>query len=100
MLSPWQREKIINETQSRSIPLIGMYCLDEGIDIPELLSAIIVSSSTSKRQYIQRRGRILRLGQKDKVAELYDIIVLARPDPDPERNDIARQIIAKEKERM
>ena len=57
---------MITEAKQRSIPMIGMYCLDEGIDIPELQSAIIVSSSRSKRQYIQRRGRILRIGKKEK----------------------------------
>ena len=99
-LNGWQRRKMITEAKQRSIPMIGMYCLDEGIDIPELQSAIIVSSSRSKRQYIQRRGRILRIGKKGKIAELYDIIVFAKYDPEPIRNEIASQIISKEKERM
>lgn len=99
-LDNWQRDKIISDVKSRAIPLISMYCLDEGVDVPELSSAIIVSSSSSKRQYIQRRGRILRLGERNKVAELYDIIVFAQPDQDPIRNDIAKDIIAKERERL
>ena len=100
ILDDWQRDKIIREAKVRRIPLIAMYCLDEGIDIPELNSAVIVSSSTSKRQYIQRRGRILRLGNKNKVAELYDILVFGRPDNDPVRNDISKDIITKERERL
>jgi superfamily II DNA or RNA helicase len=99
-LDDWQRDKIINEAKIRGTPLIAMYCLDEGVDIPELKSAIIISSSSSKRQYIQRRGRILRLGDKNKVAELYDIIVFGRPDPDAVKNDIAKDIIAKERDRL
>jgi superfamily II DNA or RNA helicase len=100
LLDDWQREKVIHEAKYKGIPLIAMYCLDEGIDIPELRGAIIVSSSSSKRQYIQRRGRILRLGEKHKVAELYDIIVFAHPDSDPVRNEIAQDIISKERERL
>lgn len=99
-LDDWQREKILAEAKLRATPLLAMYCLDEGVDVPELKSAIIVSSSASKRQYIQRRGRILRLGERGKVAELYDIIVLPRPDPDPVRNEIAREAIIKERERL
>ena len=43
-----------------------MYCLDEGIDVPEFQGAILVSSASSMRQYIQRRGRILRVQLKEK----------------------------------
>ena len=77
-LSPDEREKIMEETKNNQTPMFAMYCLDEGIDVPEFQSAILVSSSTSKREYIQRRGRILRTSGK-KVAYLYDVIVLPNP---------------------
>lgn len=53
-------------------------CLDEGVDIPSIERAIVLSSVNRKKQFIQRRGRILRRSQKDsaKVAEIYDVIVL------------------------
>lgn len=98
--SDWQRKKILDEVKIRKTPVMAMYCLDEGIDVPEFQSAIIVSSSSSHRQYIQRRGRILRLGQKGKVAQLYDIIVLPPYEQDPLRNEIAKEAITKERERI
>lgn len=47
--------------------------LDEGIDVPEANVGIILSGTGSKREYIQRLGRILRK-QKGKEAVLYEII--------------------------
>lgn len=56
--------------------LVAMKCLDEGVDVPSTRTAIILASSTNPREYVQRRGRVLRkfLG-KDK-ATIYDFIVL------------------------
>ena len=76
-LNPAEKSKILEEAKDKKTPLFAMYCLDEGVDVPEFQSAILVSSSTSKRQYIQRRGRILRIN-KQKIAQLYDIIVLPK----------------------
>ena len=98
-LSDIERLKVLEESKSNKTPLFAMYCLDEGVDVPEFQSAILVSSSTSKRQYIQRRGRILRTSRQ-KVAHLYDIIVLPNPHSYPVDPDDARTIIRKEKERV
>jgi len=96
----WQRNKILNEAVLHKTPIFAMYCLDEGIDVPEFQSAILVSSSTSERQYIQRRGRILRSGRKGKIANLYDIVVISAPSKDAYKNSIANDIIIKEKKRI
>lgn len=98
-LSYTERLKILEESKSNKTPLFAMYCLDEGVDVPEFQSAILVSSSTSKRQYVQRRGRILRTSGQ-KVAHLYDIIVLPNPHSYPVEPDDAETIIRKEKERV
>ena len=76
MTKPWQRKIILDQSVKHKIPIFSMYCLDEGIDVPEFQGAILVSSASSERQYIQRRGRILRGAIQDKIAELYDIVVL------------------------
>jgi superfamily II DNA or RNA helicase len=60
--------------------LLAMKCLDEGVDIPETQIAIFCSSTGNPRQYIQRRGRVLRK-YKNKVAIIYDMIVKPRLDP-------------------
>ena len=40
--------------------LVAIRCLDEGVDIPAIQNAVILASSSNPRQFIQRRGRILR----------------------------------------
>ncbi len=56
--------------------LVAIRCLDEGVNIPQVERAIILSSSTNPREFIQRRGRILRPHQGKKQSEIYDFIVL------------------------
>lgn len=63
--------------------LIAIKCLDEGVDIPMIKTAFILASTTNPREYVQRRGRLLRkdkLGRKER-AVIYDFITLPR-DPD------------------
>jgi len=62
--------------------LLGIKMLDEGIDIPDIEKCLIVASTTNPREFIQRRGRILRISDKnpDKVARMHDLIVLPTID--------------------
>lgn len=53
--------------------------LNEGIDIPSTKRAVFVASSTSEREFIQRRGRVLRKAPGKKIAEIFDFIVVT-PD--------------------
>ena len=55
--------------------LLAVGCLDEGIDIPACDVAVFVSSSTSERQFIQRRGRVLRTAPNKSRAWVYDYLV-------------------------
>lgn len=55
--------------------LLAVGCLDEGIDIPACDAVIFVSSSTSERQFIQRRGRVLRTAPDKKQAWVFDYLV-------------------------
>lgn len=56
--------------------IVSIRCLDEGIDIPETTHALILASSQNPREYIQRRGRILRRHTGKNYAYLYDTIVI------------------------
>jgi len=56
--------------------LVAVKCLDEGVDIPSTHTAIIIASTSNPREYIQRRGRILRLYQNKTIANIYDLTVL------------------------
>lgn len=56
--------------------LVAIRCLDEGVDIPETEVAFILASSTNPRQFIQRRGRLLRRSPNKEFAKIYDFIVI------------------------
>jgi superfamily II DNA or RNA helicase len=56
--------------------LVAIKCLDEGVDIPQIERAIIMASSTNPREFIQRRGRILRPFPGKEYSEIYDFVVL------------------------
>jgi len=56
--------------------LISMRCLDEGVDIPDARVAYILASSTNPRQFIQRRGRILRRSPEKTHAEIVDFMTI------------------------
>jgi superfamily II DNA or RNA helicase len=55
--------------------LVSIRCLDEGIDIPSTTHALILASSKNPREFIQRRGRILRKAEGKNFAYLYDVVV-------------------------
>jgi superfamily II DNA or RNA helicase len=59
--------------------LIAIKCLDEGVNIPSIKVAFILASTTNPKEYIQRRGRVLRLAPGKEYAEIYDFITLPRP---------------------
>lgn len=83
--------KLIENFSNGSIDcIVGMRLLDEGIDIPSAERAIFVSSSTNPKQFIQRRGRILRLHKDKPKAEIYDIFVLV--DHSGLKDDLAIRI--------
>lgn len=56
--------------------LVAMKCLDEGVNIPEIEYAFILASSTNKKEYIQRRGRVLRKYKGKKYSYIYDFLTL------------------------
>ena len=65
--------------------LVSIRCLDEGVDIPDVSHALILASSQNPRQFIQRRGRVLRRAPQKQVAVVHDAIVVpvsATDEPD------------------
>lgn len=61
--------------------LVSIRCLDEGVDIPAATHALILASSQNPREFIQRRGRILRLSPEKYFAYLFDVLVLPNETP-------------------
>ncbi len=60
--------------------LAAIRCLDEGINIPSIKSALILSSNDDYREFVQRRGRILRRYKGKEYATIYDVVVLPSSD--------------------
>ena len=60
--------------------MAAIRCLDEGINIPSIKSALILSSNDDYREFVQRRGRILRKYYNKSYANIYDVIVLPNHD--------------------
>jgi superfamily II DNA or RNA helicase len=58
--------------------IVAIKCLDEGVNIPGIRTAFILASTTNPKEYIQRRGRVLRKAPNKAYAEIYDFITLPR----------------------
>lgn len=61
--------------------IVAIKCLDEGVNIPGIQTAFILASTTNPKEYIQRRGRVLRKSPQTgkEFAEIYDFVTLPRP---------------------
>jgi DNA phosphorothioation system restriction enzyme len=94
--SPATREKLRQQFESGELQgLVAIRCLDEGIDIPAIKTAIILASSSNPRQFIQRRGRILRPHPGKDLATLFDTIVVP-PDLERETWEVEKSLLRKE----
>jgi len=73
-----EREKLKREFSKgeQLQALIAIRCLDEGVNIPSIEKAFILASSTNPKEYIQRRGRVLRKSRGKKYAYIYDFIMV------------------------
>jgi len=70
------RESIITQFKAGDLDaILAMKCLDEGVDIPRTQYAVFCSSTGNPRQYVQRRGRVLRAHEKKQFAYIYDMVV-------------------------
>jgi DNA phosphorothioation system restriction enzyme len=78
--------------------LVAVRCLDEGVDIPVIEKAVILASSMNPRQFIQRRGRVLRPAPGKQYAEIYDMIV--SPPRSNAWSDSERRLLQKELRRF
>lgn len=58
--------------------IVAIKCLDEGVNIPGIRTAFILASTTNPKEYIQRRGRVLRKAKNKIIAEIYDFVTLPR----------------------
>jgi len=76
--------------------VVSVRCLDEGVDIPAVSHALILASSQNPRQFIQRRGRVLRRAPDKHLAVVHDAIVVPpHVDAEPQQTALARSELAR-----
>ena len=99
-----ERQELLKMFKSGHLQaLVAMKCLDEGVDVPSTRTAYILASSSNPKEFIQRRGRILRQSPGKEHAEIYDLIAV--PPMDYRQYPTAtfrteRKIIGRELERF
>ena len=76
--------------------LVGIKCLDEGVDVPSTQTAILMASTLNSRQHVQRRGRVLRKSPGKEKANIFDLVVFPNIKNEP---DYIKRIIKNEQKR-
>jgi superfamily II DNA or RNA helicase len=75
-----KRQSALDALATGQVPaILAIRCLDEGVDVPAADTAVLLASSTNERQFIQRRGRVLRKAPGKDTATLVDAIALPPP---------------------
>jgi superfamily II DNA or RNA helicase len=71
-----EREELLASFDAGDVEaLVAIRCLDEGVDVPATRTAYVLASSSNPRQFVQRRGRILRTHPGKQHAVIHDFIV-------------------------
>ncbi len=92
-----ERERVLKDFSDGEIQgVVAVKCLDQGVNIPATKRAYILASSTNPREYIQRRGRILRTAKGKSVAFLYDFIIGPWGDKIDYSESIAQSLLKRE----
>ena len=72
----FQRKKSLESFEKNGGIMLAIKCLDEGVDVPAISHGIVLSSSKTKREFIQRRGRMLRRSDGKEKAVIFDALAL------------------------
>src|SRR5690606_28753336 len=99
-----EREEMLQDfEEGHKQALVAIRSLDEGVDIPQVRRAFILASSTNPRQFIQRRGRVLRRAEGKDYAEIFDFVVVPPLDAFDQRSTdfrALRNLVGREMERV
>ena len=95
------RESILEDFANGDLEVLtSMKCLDEGVDVPRSEMAIFCASTGNPRQFIQRRGRILRTHKDKKYAYIHDLVVVPDIGADCVDYEMERKLILSELKRV
>ncbi len=96
-----ERKEILDKYASGEIEVLtSMKCLDEGVDVPRSEMAIFCASTGNPRQFIQRRGRILRKHPDKHMAIIHDLVVAPEISSAQENYNMERSLIKSELKRV
>lgn len=95
------REPMLKDFANGKIDVLtSMKCLDEGVDVPRSELAIFCASTGNPRQFIQRRGRVLRTHKDKHVAAIHDLVVVPDHCFDEESFELEKNLVAGELKRV
>lgn len=95
------RDAILEQFAKGEIEVLtSMKCLDEGIDVPRSEFAVFCSSTGNPRQFIQRRGRILRKHPEKYLAIIHDLVVVPEVYVDIDSYNMERNMLSNELKRV
>jgi superfamily II DNA or RNA helicase len=96
-----ERETIISQFSSGTYRvLVAIKCLDEGVDIPEAQTALLLSNSSSPIEHIQRLGRLLRPCDGKSCADVFDVVTLPPRSTDEATASYAEAMFKNEMKRV
>ena len=96
-----ERNNILEKYAKGEIEVLtSMKCLDEGVDVPRSEMAIFCASTGNPRQFIQRRGRILRKHPDKHIATIHDLVVAPRVNSAQENYNMERSLLKGELRRV
>lgn len=95
------REETLKDFASGQLQVLtSMKCLDEGVDVPRSELAIFCASTGNPRQFIQRRGRILRTHKDKEYATIHDLIVIPEVNPESDSYRMEKNMVRTELNRV
>ncbi|NLM67133.1 MAG: DEAD/DEAH box helicase family protein [Enterococcus sp.] len=96
-----ERDEILEQFAKGEIDVLAsMKCLDEGVDVPRAELAIFCASTGNPRQFVQRRGRILRQHPDKQFAFIHDLVVIPKISSHSDGYPMERNMLKKELERV
>lgn len=95
------RDEVLRKFSNGDIEVLtSMKCLDEGVDVPRSELAIFCASTGNPRQFIQRRGRILRKHPDKHIAIIHDLVVVPELNSIEENYNMERNLLKGELQRV
>jgi len=100
-----ERQRLLSDFADGELQaLVAMKCLDEGVDVPSTKTAFFLASSSNPREFVQRRGRVLRKASGKEHSIIHDLIAVPPTSwnisTDSPSFKVERSIVRKELERF